>query len=159
MHTDQHHLKLLLGSAGGLCFLLLMGTNSSTETHSHSSADAFSRLPLPVVPPETDPPPEVILLIYHLSDSPASARQIRSGTSRDPILSSVLRYARWGWPTMNPFTPKLTPFISRKAELSVQDGCLLWGSRVIVQPQNRKAVLSELHEAHPGITRMKVLVS
>ena len=33
----------------------------------------------------------------------------------------------------------------------------MWGSPVVVPPQGRKAVLLELHEGHPGMTRMKSL--
>ena len=44
-----------------------------------------------------------------------------------------------------------------KFELSVQDQVLLWGNRVVVPPQGRVHVIEGLHEAHPGITRMKAL--
>lgn len=49
------------------------------------------------------------------------------------------------------------PYVKRKLELSVLDGCLLWGSRVIVPPSGRAQVMEELHEAHPGVSRMKSL--
>ena len=39
----------------------------------------------------------------------------------------------------------------------MQDGCSLRGSRVIVPPSGCKAVVYELHEAHPDISRMKAL--
>ena len=39
----------------------------------------------------------------------------------------------------------------------MQDGCLLRGSRVIVPKEGREAVMSLLHEGHPGVTRMKQL--
>ena len=42
-------------------------------------------------------------------------------------------------------------------KLSVLNGCVLWGSRVVVPPQGCKAVLEELHETHPGASRMKSL--
>ena len=42
---------------------------------------------------------------------------------------------------------------SRAVDLSVQDGCLLWGSRVIVPPQSWKAVFELIHESHPRVTR------
>ena len=35
------------------------------------------------------------------------------------------------------------------------DNCLLWGSRLVIPPTGRKLLLEELHEAHPGISRMK----
>ena len=37
------------------------------------------------------------------------------------------------------------------------EGCLLWGSRVIVPKPGRDAAIQELHDGHPGITRMKLL--
>ena len=33
----------------------------------------------------------------------------------------------------------------------------MWGSRVVIPPEGRKAVLQQLHEGHPGTTRMKLL--
>ena len=36
-------------------------------------------------------------------------------------------------------------------------GCILWGSRVVVPQQGWEMVLQELHEGHPGITKMKSL--
>ena len=33
----------------------------------------------------------------------------------------------------------------------------MWGARVVVPPQGRNAVLQQLHEGHPGMTRMKSL--
>ena len=37
-----------------------------------------------------------------------------------------------GWPKDTPDDKTLRPFYHRRSELSVEDGCLLWGSRVIV---------------------------
>ena len=51
----------------------------------------------------------------------------------------------------------LKPFQRRKDELSVQDGCILWGTRVVIPPPGRQKVIDELHAAHPGISRMKSL--
>ena len=33
----------------------------------------------------------------------------------------------------------------------------MWRTRIVIPPQGRQAVLQELHEGHPGITRMKGL--
>ena len=53
--------------------------------------------------------------------------------------------------------PDIERYASKQLELSVHDGCVLWGNRVIVPPKGREAVLHELHEGHPGITKMKAL--
>ena len=45
----------------------------------------------------------------------------------------------------------------RKEELSVERGCVTWGGRVIIPEKLRQSVLEELHDVHPGVTRMKSL--
>ena len=40
---------------------------------------------------------------------------------------------------------------------SLQDGCNLWGSRVVVPPQGHAHLLVELHRGHPGVSRVKGL--
>ena len=52
---------------------------------------------------------------------------------------------------------QFVPYRQREHELSVQNDCLLWGSRVVVPKSGREAVLTMLHDAHPGVTRMKAL--
>ena len=61
-----------------------------------------------------------------------------------------------GWPETD-LSPEFKPYRSRRQELSILDGCVLWGSRVVVPPQGRKAALDELHETHPGSSKMKAL--
>ena len=58
---------------------------------------------------------------------------------------------------LNLLTRGFRPFHSRRSELSVQDGCLLWGSRVVIPPQGRALIMEELHETHPGVSRLKSL--
>ena len=125
------------------------------NTTAHANADALSRLPLPEEPVKTFTDPELVLLAEHLSNSPVTANDIRTWTRRDQELSRVLQYVQQGWPSEG--DPGLEPYSSRRLELSSFDGCVLWGSRVVIPPSCRQAVLMELHEGHPGITRMKSL--
>ena len=41
--------------------------------------------------------------------------------------------------------------------MSVDSGCLLMGDRLVIPSSLREKVLTELHDGHPGITRMKLL--
>ncbi|XP_015263543.1 PREDICTED: uncharacterized protein K02A2.6-like [Gekko japonicus] len=61
-----------------------------------------------------------------------------------------------GWPT-GVDGPEFAAFKARREELSAHKGCLLWGDRVVVPSALRQGVLRALHEAHPGIVRMKGL--
>ena len=67
----------------------------------------------------------------------------------------VLPFVEQGW--LHKCDSSLSPFSSRSTELLVLDGCILWGSRVIIPPQGQQAVIQELHSAHPGMTRMQAL--
>ena len=52
---------------------------------------------------------------------------------------------------------QLKPYYRRRSELSADQGCMLWGLRVVIPPCYRERLLNELHEEHHGIVRMKGL--
>ena len=99
--------------------------------------------------------PELVLLLEHLAESPVTASDIKKFTRRDPVLSQVLQFVMQGWP--NKCDTSLSAYSSHKTELSVLDGRLLWGSRVVIPPQCQQNILQEMHSAHPGMTKMKSL--
>ena len=100
-------------------------------------------------------PYDTVLLMQRLNSSLVTAAHIRSWTDRDPTLATVRRLAMQGnWGDIDK-DEQMNPYVSKKDELSVEDGCILWGTRVVVPPQLRSRVLDELHEGHPGIGRMK----
>ena len=121
-----------------------------------SNADALSRLPRAVTTSADCLPGDLAHLINHLSATTVSAANIKDWTAKDPLLSKVRRYVMVGWPETD-LSPEFKPYRSRRQELSILDGCVLWGSRVVVPPQGRKAALDELHETHPGSSKMKAL--
>ena len=49
------------------------------------------------------------------------------------------------------------PCKKRQTELSVEDGCILLESRVVLPPKARDKMVSKLHSGHPGIGKMKSL--
>ena len=126
-------------------------------TTEHANADALSRLPLKDTTQDAKTPPELVLLVDHLNDSPVSAEQIKKATRQDPVLATALQYIQQGWPHKDAINDTLKPYYHRREELSVFDGCILWGNRVVVPKPHQKDVLSQLHEGHPGATKMKGL--
>ena len=48
--------------------------------------------------------------------------QVRKATRTDPVLSRVLQYVMTGWPDK-----QITLYFSKRLEITVEDGCLLWG--------------------------------
>lgn len=122
----------------------------------NANADAFSRLPLADTPSDPSLPPETVFLLDRLSQSPVTVKQIQMWTDRDPVLAQVKRWVMLGWP-VSVEQEMFKPYMRRQLELSVQDGVLLWGSRVIIPPPGQARVMEELHDAHPGVSRMKGL--
>ena len=122
----------------------------------NANADGFSRLPLPERPESTPDPADYVLIMNHMESTSVNPDKIRQWTQRDPVMSQVYECVLNGWPYECP-DKDLAPYFTRRDELSVHDGCIMWGSRVIVPPQGRNFIIEELHDTHPGISRMKSL--
>ena len=122
------------------------------------NADGLSRLPLPETPSEVIAPPDVTNMMEELAQV-VEIRHVQTSTSRDPVLSQVARFLQAEWPDKVPASNSedLLPFFRRRNELSLQDGCILWGCRVVIPPQLQDQVLVMLHDGHPGINQMKRL--
>ncbi|PIK46177.1 hypothetical protein BSL78_16969 [Apostichopus japonicus] len=128
------------------------------HTSERGNADAFSRLPLKDNNTQVPMSADTILLLENLNQGPITTTEISNWTAKDPVLSRALNFERTGWPNECPSSSNdFKPYFQRRNELSVEDGCLLWGNRVIVPKQGRTQILNELHGSHPGIARMKSL--
>ena len=49
----------------------------------------------------------------------------------------------------------LKPYLSRLNEMSIEQGCILWGNRVVIPTRLQCKILEELHDGHCGIVAMK----
>ncbi len=122
------------------------------STHDHCNADALSRLPLKHTGPGDSPVPSEFNVCQIMS-LPVACTDMERASRRDPIISKVMHYTRQGWPQT--FSLSLKHFSHRRDEFTVEGDCLLWGTRVVIPLQLQEAVLKELHQGHPGVTRMK----
>ena len=119
------------------------------RTNEIANADALSRLPSPEEAGASQE--ELVLLV---EPDWLDAKDMARLTSRDVLLSQVLKYVQSGcWPSK--VTDGLRSLVSKRNELSLTAGVLLWGHRVVVPEAARRMVLQELHVGHPGIVRMK----
>ena len=167
LYTDHQPLLKILGphseaSQTTLCRLqrwsVLLGGHDYEirykKSADNASADCLSRLPL--YSNETIDSEVLLIQDAVLAQLPVTAAQIRYRTVRDPVLSTVCSYVRDGWPLTSPSAENL-PYFRRRLELTMQDGCLMWGLGVVIPNQFRRQLQSELHEAHTGVARMKAL--
>ena len=136
--------------------LFLSGMNYTIKyrsTKEHANCDGLSRLPVPETRKDQQDPAAVFEL-HQIDTVPVDNKQLKLETRRDPVLSRVMDYVMTGkWRLGDDECAK---YHIRKDQLSVQQGCLLWGNRVIVPPNLRQKVLKELHEAHPGVVKDEI---
>ena len=116
-------------------------------------ADALSRLPLPDTPSTVPMPAETVHLLNFLSSARITPTLIAEQSARDSVLSKVLRYLEMGWP--DTIDDDLRPYHNRRNELSLEQGCVLWGNRVVIPRNLQPEVLEMLHEGHIGIVKTK----
>ena len=163
--TDHKPLLTILGSKKGVptlaaarmqrWALILAAYDYNLEfrkTEEHANADMLSRLPLDG---DTTAAEEPVFSVTVTDELPITSQQIREATRKDPVLSKVWSLTLNGWPSHA--DPEIQPYFSRRSELSVEDGVILWGLRVIIPAPMRERLLDELHEEHPGMFRMKAL--
>ena len=110
------------------------------------NVDALSRLPVEGVRQEvteTDMEAEKINRAA-LQGMPVTAKQISAATQNDPVLAKVREFMMTGWP--NELDEEFKPYERRKMEMSLEEGCLLWGVRVVIPKRWQGELLRLLHE-------------
>ena len=126
----------------------------------YGNADALSRLPLDQDQDWVDDAEEIVCTVetQQLDELPVTDKEIRKATAQDPVLSQVFNYTLHGWPVYSSAVDsKVRPFFHKRMQLTIHNGCLLWGLRVVIPQKYRHKVIQLLHSGHPGMTRMKSL--
>lgn len=171
LQTDHQPLLALFGSRKGVPVLTasrlqrwalcLMGYQYKIEyvpTKKFGKVDGLSRLPAGEDIEFEEAMKEEQGIVAALQEDSCSKLPLRSGdialeTERDPVLKELVRIVREGWPKAVP--QELKPYQSKASAYTIQDGCLLFGIRVVVPNKFRPYVLEHLHRSHSGMVRMK----
>lgn len=124
------------------------------STTAHGNADWLSRLPLPDSTPDASSVHPASFNIGQLNALPIQLSQVQNATQVDPLLKKVLKYTQKGWPIVVP--ELLCPFRQWQQELSIENGCLLWGTRVVVPWVLQQHILEELHRGHQGNSQNEI---
>ena len=134
------------------------------KTANHGNADALSRLPsgddIDFDREESGEDMDMVCAIRVLSlqVKPLEANTLRQESGKDPVLASVMRYVREGWPQKNAdINVDAEKFRKLSDSLSVCNGCLIHGTRVVIPQSLQSQILDLLHIGHFGMERMKQL--
>ena len=122
-------------------------------TQEHANADGLSRLPLEENNLKGHYAEPGIFMVSQIECLPVTSTHLRSSTFGDKMLSKVYHYTKGGWPRQ--VDDDLQPYWKRRNEISMEAGCLFWGTRVIIPKKLQSRLLQELHSDHSGISRMK----
>jgi hypothetical protein len=121
----------------------------------NGNADALSRLPLDARTGEFSQKLASVAMM-EMVRSPVTETEVRRCTQTDPVLGIVLRRILEGGLDREE-EEQFKPYRRKMSELTTENGCVLWGTRVVMPAGLRSRVLDELHDVHPGMVRMKAL--
>ena len=78
-------------------------------------------------------------------------------TDQDETLTTLKNMVLKGWPDKRDKCPEmLKPYWTYRDELSILDGLVLKGTRIIIPKNCREDVLQKVHEGHFGVERTKL---
>ncbi|KAL6491496.1 hypothetical protein MHYP_G00018410 [Metynnis hypsauchen] len=123
-------------------------------------ADTLSRSPLADKGIALDTHSEVACYVASVVEGlPASQTimdEFQAATSTDAELLSVMKLIRNGWPEHLSSVPdSAREYTQVKSELSVYDGLVLIGSRIVVPQVMRNEILQKIHEGHQGLVKCR----
>ena len=115
-------------------------------------ADLLSRSYLPKTPDASCTEFEHINMAQFLPISDERLAEIKESTASDEALQSVKTTVLDGWPADKQNVPEeVRPYFSVRDELSVQDGLVFRGQRVVVPQKLRQQMKSRIHSSHMGV--------
>ncbi|CAB3999906.1 Hypothetical predicted protein [Paramuricea clavata] len=116
-------------------------------------ADTLSRLS----PREGDEITGMQVKIHNLEFSPVELQQIREETAKGGTLQILTEQVMEGWPDSIKKTQQaIKPYWNNRDDISIQEGVLLLGSRIIVPKSLRQKILQEIHSGHQGMEKCKL---
>ena len=116
------------------------------KTSEHGNADALSRLPvgkdIQFDREEETADISTVCTIQTISQqlNTTDAGVLAKESRKDPIISAVSRYVKEGWP-QNIMSDQIRHYKKLEDSLSVENGCLVHGARIVIPNKLRHPVL------------------
>ncbi|GBO25324.1 hypothetical protein AVEN_20958-1 [Araneus ventricosus] len=123
------------------------------------AADALSRNPQKVPYKREELEAEIDAFIQMITSSlPASSRrldELRVAQLKDETCQKLTDYVLKGWPSKKEVDTLCAPYWQNRYEISIEDGLLMRGCRIIIPKSHQAEMLNQIHEGHLGITRCR----
>ena len=118
--------------------------------------DTLSRKPLPDTAPELSEKADIQVNLV-MSNVPVSDRkmqEIRKKTDIEPQMVTLKQTILFGWPnTKKECPPSLIDYWCYRDELTVVDGIIMKGHKIVIPPSLRKQMLEIVHTGHFGVDK------
>ena len=116
-------------------------------------ADAMSRLN-PIANDEREQTPMKVEFV-HFSENKLNS--IKDATKDDEELTALKNIIINGWPERQRDTPQpIRKYWAYRDELSIEDGLIIKGDRIVIPRTLQEDILSKIHEAHQGVTKCQL---
>ena len=123
------------------------------------SADALSRAPVTGDSSDAELHEVSQAFVDHIMSSlPATNQQLGNIAAHQQdydICQLLIRYCRNGWPDKSTIKGPLKLYWPVAAELTVQNGLLMRGCRIVIPASQRMEILEKLHTGYLGIVRCR----
>ena len=97
----------------------------------------------------------VNLVIQSILATATKLQVIRETQASDEVCQKLFAYNKHGWPYVHNLSGPLRPYHSAASQLTVFDGLLLKGTRILISLVLRLDILDQLHSGHQGITKFR----
>ena len=96
------------------------------------------------------------LLINNLPVSQPKLKEIQDATSKDPTLQQLQQFILDGFPnSKNSMPPELMPYFQFHSELSIAEGIVFKGDKIVIPSSLQKEMKERIHQGHLGIEKCK----
>ena len=119
----------------------------------HNPADYISRHPQTTSARENAGEEYIAFLAKFAVPKAMTQDEVRAETQKDPQLQKVMQAVQTGQ-----WTSDISDFARFKDELSVHDGLVLRGHRLILPQSLQKRAIDIAHQSHQGIVKTKQLI-
>ena len=82
-------------------------------------------------------------------------QEIKKAQEEDEVCQTLVRYCKEGWPDRSLIKGAARLYLTVSAELTVQDGLLLRGTRIVIPSRMQHEMLDRLHTGHQGVTKCR----
>ena len=95
---------------------------------------------------------ETVNFVEDLPISESTLAKFQADTAKDESLQVLSQVIRSGWPTAAALVPPgAQPFFKHREELTLQNGLVFKGTKIIVPESLRRSMLEETHRSHQGL--------